>query len=80
MFGRPRIEPVKLHHIGKVNRAFALDDRALGMLLALARVPLDHLQAFDDDAPASSDNTAMILPRLPFSLPASTTTSSPFFT
>ena len=33
-----------------MNRPFALDDRAVGMLLALARVALDHVQTFDDDA------------------------------
>jgi hypothetical protein len=69
----------KFLHIGNVDGAFALDNRALRMLLALARVPLDHLHAFDDDA-LFLGRPAMILPRLPFSLPASTTTSSPFLT
>jgi hypothetical protein len=70
---------IRLHHIRDVDGAFALDNRALRMLLALAHVALDHLHAFDDDA-LLLPQTAMILPRLPFSLPASTTTSSPFFT
>ncbi len=39
------------HHVGKVDGAFALDDGALGMGLAvLARVALDHLQALDQNA------------------------------
>jgi len=31
-----------------MNRAFALDDGALGIILILARVPLDHFDPFHD--------------------------------
>ena len=49
MFGRPSIKISRLHHIGNVDGAFALDNLTLGILLALAHMPLDHPRAFDDD-------------------------------
>ena len=45
-----RIKFRHIHHIGDVDRAFALDDRPLRMLLALARVAFDHGHAFDNHA------------------------------
>jgi hypothetical protein len=33
-----------------VDRAFSLDNGALGLVLILARVTLDHLEALDDKA------------------------------
>jgi hypothetical protein len=39
-----------LFHIRDVDRTFAVNDRAVRVLLALAHVLLDHLQAFDNDA------------------------------
>ena len=48
VFGGAGIELVSLHDVGDVNGAFALDDLALGVLLALAHVFLDHARTFDD--------------------------------
>src|ERR1017187_431307 len=43
---RPGIELFRLHHIRDMDRAFAFDDLALRILLALAHVFLDHMHAF----------------------------------
>jgi hypothetical protein len=37
-----------LHEVREMDGAFAFDNRAIGMLLALARMALDHVQAFND--------------------------------
>src|SRR5208282_6898052 len=38
------------HDVGDMDGALALDNGALGMLLALAGVALDHLEPLDQDA------------------------------
>ena len=48
--GNAGVELFRQHHIGDVDRAFALDNRAVRMLLALALMFLDHLDAFDNQA------------------------------
>src|SRR5438105_8729177 len=51
--------PVKFlgeHDIGKVNGAFALDGRALAMLLAFSRVPLDQHDPFDNHPPLAAQD------------------------
>src|SRR4030095_14894135 len=45
-----RVESRRRHQVRNMNRAFALDDCALRILLVLARMALDHFQALDNRA------------------------------
>jgi len=47
MFGGAGVEIGSLHDVGDVDGAFALDDLALRVLLALAHVLFDHARTFD---------------------------------
>ena len=49
-FGGASVVIGDFHHVGNVDGAFAFDNCALRMGLALAHVALDHARAFDDDA------------------------------
>lgn len=49
MSGLPRIKFGRFHDIGNVKGAFARDDLTIRVLLALARVALNHVNTFDDD-------------------------------
>jgi len=50
MFSGASIEFLDLHYVGDVHRSFAFHNCALGILLALAHVLLDHSRAFNNDA------------------------------
>ena len=56
MFGLASIEVGYFHDIRDVEGAFAFHNRRLGVLLALAHVPLDHVRTFDDDSLFFSDD------------------------
>src|SRR5437660_1128465 len=50
MFSRARVEVGGFHDVGDVDGAFALDDLALRILLALAHVLFNHARAFNNHA------------------------------
>src|SRR5205823_1426866 len=63
MFGGAGIEGFHLHDVRDMNRTFAFDDSALGILLAFAHVFFDHARAFHDDAllfGGDADNAATL--------------------
>src|SRR5690349_1944109 len=47
-FRGPGVKPLRHHQVGEMHGALAFDDGALRVLLVLAGVALDHLDAFDD--------------------------------